>query len=178
MALGNVQRASGGLPALLVAEAVGNAGEHSFDESALIARLERHPTEDDVLGPYYRRGAPCRAKVWPPLSDGRVLEIFGSSFGSEHAATDFRRSARYLAGKLAGSLRQRRPRPSAGTSRIFKPHTPRVRRKWFDMFVKPFTQLLQNGRAYLALSAHPLHCACDWLQDARYSVILRWGGVS
>lgn len=77
----NVQGSSAAPQALLVTEAVGNVGEHSLDGSALIARLERDPTEDDVLGPYYRRGAPYRAKVCPPLSDGQVLEIFGRVLG-------------------------------------------------------------------------------------------------
>jgi catechol 1,2-dioxygenase len=64
-----------------VTEAVGNVGEHSIDHAALAGRLERDPTEDDVLGPYYRRGAPFRAKVSPPLSSGDVLQISGRVWG-------------------------------------------------------------------------------------------------
>jgi catechol 1,2-dioxygenase len=60
-----------------VTEAVGNVGEHSIDRAALVARIARDPTEDDVLGPYYRRGAPFRGKVSPPLSVGDVLQISG-----------------------------------------------------------------------------------------------------
>src|SRR5947209_15020917 len=30
-------------------------------------------TEDNILGPYYRKGAPFRAKVTPPLAGGVVL---------------------------------------------------------------------------------------------------------
>ena len=32
-------------------------------------------TEDNILGPYYRRGAPYRAKITPPLAAGTVLLI-------------------------------------------------------------------------------------------------------
>jgi catechol 1,2-dioxygenase len=35
------------------------------------------PTEDDVLGPYYRSGAPFRAKVSPPCVPGTILVIRG-----------------------------------------------------------------------------------------------------
>jgi catechol 1,2-dioxygenase len=34
-------------------------------------------TEDNILGPYYRAGAPYRAKVTPPLEPGTVLVISG-----------------------------------------------------------------------------------------------------
>jgi catechol 1,2-dioxygenase len=34
-------------------------------------------TEDNILGPYYREGAPHRAKVTPPLADGDVLLVRG-----------------------------------------------------------------------------------------------------
>lgn len=35
------------------------------------------PTEDNILGPYYRTGAPFRGKVTPPLEAGKVLLISG-----------------------------------------------------------------------------------------------------
>ena len=34
-------------------------------------------TEDNILGPYHRKGAPWRAKVCPPLAEGEVLLIKG-----------------------------------------------------------------------------------------------------
>jgi catechol 1,2-dioxygenase len=38
-------------------------------------------TEDNILGPYYRAGAPYRAKVTPPLEPGEVLVISGRVWG-------------------------------------------------------------------------------------------------
>lgn len=38
-------------------------------------------TERDILGPYFREGAPYRAKVTPPLAKGRVTLIRGSVWG-------------------------------------------------------------------------------------------------
>jgi catechol 1,2-dioxygenase len=38
-------------------------------------------TEDNILGPYYREGAPFRAKVTPPLEPGKVLIIKGRVWG-------------------------------------------------------------------------------------------------
>jgi protocatechuate 3,4-dioxygenase beta subunit len=58
-------------------EAVGNAGEHTLSPEHLALRRSRDPTEDDVIGPYYRRYAPFRAKISPPLAGGEVLVITG-----------------------------------------------------------------------------------------------------
>src|SRR5205814_5726423 len=41
------------------------------------------PTEDNILGPYYRKGAPFRAKVTPPLEAGTVLLIAGRVWGHD-----------------------------------------------------------------------------------------------
>jgi catechol 1,2-dioxygenase len=38
-------------------------------------------TEDNILGPYYRAGAPYRAKITPPLEPGEVLLISGRVWG-------------------------------------------------------------------------------------------------
>jgi catechol 1,2-dioxygenase len=38
-------------------------------------------TEDNILGPFYRKGAPYRAKVTPPLEPGTVLLITGHVWG-------------------------------------------------------------------------------------------------
>jgi len=39
------------------------------------------PTEDCILGPFYRKGAPFRAKITPPLEAGVVLLISGRVWG-------------------------------------------------------------------------------------------------
>jgi protocatechuate 3,4-dioxygenase beta subunit len=39
------------------------------------------PTEDNILGPFYRKGAPYRAKITPPLEPGVVLVIKGRVWG-------------------------------------------------------------------------------------------------
>src|SRR5262245_13873846 len=38
-------------------------------------------TEDNILGPYYRPGAPFRAKITPPLEPGKTLLIRGHVWG-------------------------------------------------------------------------------------------------
>jgi protocatechuate 3,4-dioxygenase beta subunit len=38
-------------------------------------------TEDNILGPYHRAGAPFRAKITPPLEAGTVLLISGTIWG-------------------------------------------------------------------------------------------------
>ena len=40
-----------------------------------------HVTERDIEGPYYRGGAPFRAKVTPPLAEGKVTLIRGRVWG-------------------------------------------------------------------------------------------------
>lgn len=61
-----------------VTEAVGNAGEYALPPERIALRRERDPTEDDVIGPYYRRYSPFRAKVSPPMAAGEVLVIAGT----------------------------------------------------------------------------------------------------
>lgn len=39
------------------------------------------PTEDNILGPYHRRGAPFRAKITPPLEPGETLVVRGRVWG-------------------------------------------------------------------------------------------------
>jgi catechol 1,2-dioxygenase len=39
------------------------------------------PTEDNILGPYYREGAPFRAKITPPLVKGVAMLIRGRVWG-------------------------------------------------------------------------------------------------
>ena len=62
---------------LKVTESVGNAGEHSMSLERRQFRKAADPTEDDVLGPYYRRHAPFRAKISPPMAKGDVLVVSG-----------------------------------------------------------------------------------------------------
>lgn len=42
---------------------------------------EFRPTEDNILGPYHRKGAPFRAKITPPLEPGDVLVVRGRVWG-------------------------------------------------------------------------------------------------
>ena len=39
------------------------------------------PTEDNILGPFYRRSAPYRAKITPPMEQGTVLMVMGRVWG-------------------------------------------------------------------------------------------------
>jgi catechol 1,2-dioxygenase len=39
------------------------------------------PTEDNILGPFYRSGAPFRAKITPPLEPGNVVVVTGRIWG-------------------------------------------------------------------------------------------------
>jgi catechol 1,2-dioxygenase len=41
------------------------------------------PTEDNILGPYHRAGAPFRGKVTPPLEPGTVMVISGRVWGHD-----------------------------------------------------------------------------------------------
>src|SRR5690348_6469998 len=41
------------------------------------------PTEDNILGPFYRPGAPYRAKITPPLEPGTVLLVRGQVWGHD-----------------------------------------------------------------------------------------------
>ncbi len=41
------------------------------------------PTEDNIQGPFYRAGAPFRAKVTPPLEAGEVLLVRGRLWGHD-----------------------------------------------------------------------------------------------
>ncbi len=42
-----------------------------------------HPTENNIQGPFYRVGAPFRAKVTPPLEAGEVLLVRGRLWGHD-----------------------------------------------------------------------------------------------
>lgn len=59
---------------LRLTEAVGYAGELP---TQMHLRPTGDPTEDDVIGPYYRHRAPFRAKVSPPMAAGAALFITG-----------------------------------------------------------------------------------------------------
>lgn len=41
------------------------------------------PTEDNILGPYHRKGAPYRAKITPPYEPGKVLLVSGIVRGAD-----------------------------------------------------------------------------------------------
>lgn len=53
---------------------------HPGDDVPLLAAT-RKPTEDNILGPYHRPGAPFRAKISPPLAPGKVLVVHGRVWG-------------------------------------------------------------------------------------------------
>lgn len=56
----------------------GHEGEHSFSAAELRLRRKHHKaTDSDVIGPYFRKRAPFRAKVSPPLAKGETLVISG-----------------------------------------------------------------------------------------------------
>lgn len=40
-----------------------------------------NPTEDNIQGPFYRKSAPYRAKISPPLASGTVMVISGRVWG-------------------------------------------------------------------------------------------------
>ncbi|MFO0930607.1 MAG: hypothetical protein U0736_26840 [Gemmataceae bacterium] len=48
---------------------------------AVLAPGKLTPTEDNILGPYYRAGAPFRGKMTPPLEPGTVLLVRGRVWG-------------------------------------------------------------------------------------------------
>lgn len=42
-----------------------------------------NPTEDNILGPYHRKGAPFRAKITPPFEPGEALVIRGRVWAAD-----------------------------------------------------------------------------------------------
>lgn len=98
--LGLAALAAGGLALRAGAQATPQSGElgaygRYLDGEAAAApapapggepAAEREPaawaaTEDNILGPYYREGAPYRGKVTPPLEPGTVLLVTGRVWG-------------------------------------------------------------------------------------------------
>jgi protocatechuate 3,4-dioxygenase beta subunit len=52
--------------------------------SHLLAQRETQaPTEESILGPYYKPGAPFRGKLTPPLAEGTTLVIRGRVWGHD-----------------------------------------------------------------------------------------------
>jgi catechol 1,2-dioxygenase len=52
-----------------------------LDSLYLLSASPKPPTEPDVLGPYFRKGAPFRAKVTPPNEPGTSLLVSGRVWG-------------------------------------------------------------------------------------------------
>ncbi len=95
---GTMGLAAAGLGALTLkagaqpTESSGDAGEfgkHVLSRSGTVV-VEVEPakspenfvlTEDNILGPYFRQGAPYRAKVTPPMEPGEVLVVRGRVWG-------------------------------------------------------------------------------------------------
>ncbi|MEK6711747.1 MAG: twin-arginine translocation pathway signal protein [Nitrospinota bacterium] len=80
---------AGGLLLMRGASPTEASGEPGADGQLLAALGERAeprppaPTERVTLGPFYRQGAPFRAKVTPPLEPGPVLVIRGRVWGHD-----------------------------------------------------------------------------------------------
>ena len=51
-----------------------------------VAKKDFAPTENNILGPFYRERAPYRAKVTPPLAAGTVLLVGGRVWGVDTRA--------------------------------------------------------------------------------------------
>ena len=51
-----------------------------------VAKRDFTPTEDNILGPFYRERAPYRAKVTPPLAPGTALLVGGRVWGVDTRA--------------------------------------------------------------------------------------------
>jgi len=66
---------------------VGTAsGQSALQIPAADANGPEQATEADILGPYFREGAPFRGKVTPPLEPGEPLVIWGRVLGLDTAA--------------------------------------------------------------------------------------------
>lgn len=52
-------------------------------QPAAQASAKWEPTETNILGPFYRPGAPYRAKITPPLEAGTVLLVRGRVWGHD-----------------------------------------------------------------------------------------------
>ena len=61
-------------------EAAGR-GLRGVERPELVAPAKLSITEPNILGPYYRAGAPYRAKITPPLEEGVVLLVQGRVWG-------------------------------------------------------------------------------------------------
>ena len=51
------------------------------EESPLKLGEGTKPTEDNILGPYHRAGAPFRGKITPPAEPGKIMVIRGRVWG-------------------------------------------------------------------------------------------------
>jgi protocatechuate 3,4-dioxygenase beta subunit len=82
-AAGLVLRAEAG--ATPASGTLGAYGKYLRGASQAAARQPANwaPTEDNIPGPFYRKGAPFRAKVTPPLEPGMILLITGRVWGHD-----------------------------------------------------------------------------------------------
>jgi len=66
---------------------LGSYGKYLAEKKAMPAKLATaanwQPTEDNILGPFHRRGALFRAKITPPLEPGTILLIKGHVWGHD-----------------------------------------------------------------------------------------------
>lgn len=87
-AMGLAALGAGGLILRANADPTEPSGDLGDYERVVTAESQPHgapatwkPTEDNILGPYYREGAPYRAKITPPLEGGVTLLISGRVWG-------------------------------------------------------------------------------------------------
>lgn len=72
----------------LRADAAPTESSGTADEAFAIIKADEpaqgwDPTEDNILGPYHRPGAPFRGMITPPLTPGKVLVISGRVWGAD-----------------------------------------------------------------------------------------------
>src|SRR5437868_3396669 len=59
-------------------------GDNATAQQVALSRsMPAQVTEPNILGPYYRQGAPYRGKITPPLEPGEVIVIRGQVWGHD-----------------------------------------------------------------------------------------------
>jgi hypothetical protein len=140
---------------LKVTESVGNAGEHSMSSRLRAQRKATDPTEDDVLGPYYRKLAPFQAKISPPTAGGEVLVVSGRvwSFRSKRRCPD----ACWTCGRRMRMVTTTTRTQRIGTALISIPRALPFRRARLLRARDHLPGSLQDGRHHLAVAAFAFH---------------------
>ncbi len=88
-AAGGILLAADVLPTEASGDGLGAYGRYLGEKPRPAAQGQPKPpgnlavTEDNILGPFHRKGAPFRGKVTPPLEPGLVVVIHGRVFGHD-----------------------------------------------------------------------------------------------